>query len=115
MKAYHKITGLFLLMLIVFQLTGINCVDRDDMPFSDHVELSLAIIHAGEPTSIDNTTNHTDDGSSVLHECPCHFHFIPNPALVKAELVAEVVQNTPSYRNHISLIPGEISKPPRLV
>ena len=115
MELYHKITGIFLLALVVIQLTGVNCIDKDDIPFSDNLEQSLAVIHAGEPASIDDTTNHTDDGSTVLHECPCHFHFLPNPALVKAELVAEVVQNIPSYTNHISLLPRGISKPPRLV
>ncbi len=115
MKVYHKITGIFLLALIVVQLTGINCIDKGDIPFSGDLEYGVTLIHASQSASIDNANNHADSDTSIFDGCPCHFQFIPNPVLASTGISVGLVQFLPAYRQSANLLPGGISKPPRLV
>ncbi len=115
MMTYYRITGILLLALMVVQLTGINCIDKDDIPFSDDVEQSLALIHTTQTTSIDGVDNHDDEDTSLPHGCPCHFQFIPNPSIVSTGTSVGLAQLLSSYDRMASILPQRISKPPRLL
>lgn len=103
-----------MLVLMAVQLTGLNCVGADDIPFSPDPEKSIAIAHCTEEPSIDDATaHHTDDGAK-FHACPCHFQFIHTPLVASVDSHIELMQPVLRGSHFLRLLSQNISKPPRL-